>query len=75
MLEFRLKALKVFEAKKMPTWGADLSKIDFNELTYYLEPTEKTEKRWQDVPKDIKNNFDRLGIPEAEKKYLAGVKS
>ncbi|AKM78832.1 MAG: Iron-regulated ABC transporter membrane component SufB [Candidatus Beckwithbacteria bacterium GW2011_GWB1_47_15] len=75
MLEFRLKALKVFEAKKMPTWGADLSKIDFNELTYYLEPTEKTEKRWQDVPKDIKNTFDRLGIPEAEKKYLAGVKS
>ena len=59
--------------KPMPTWGADLSTIDFQNIFYYAKATEKTEKSWDDVPEDVKNTFDKLGIPEAEKKFLAGV--
>ncbi|MCX6815260.1 MAG: Fe-S cluster assembly protein SufB [Candidatus Aenigmarchaeota archaeon] len=73
LLDFRLKALKIFNSKKMPEWGSDLSGIDFNKITYYLKPSDRTEKRWEDVPEDIKKTFDRLGIPEAEKKFLSGV--
>ena len=57
----------------MPNWGADLSGIDFDNLYYYISPTEKKSRRWEDVPADIKDTYDKIGIPEAEKKYLAGV--
>ena len=73
MREFRHKALDIFFAKPMPTWGADLSGIDFDEITYYLKPSAGTESNWDNVPEDIKRTFDRLGIPEAERKFLAGV--
>ncbi len=74
MRKFRHEALDIFFAKPMPTWGADLSGIDFDEITYYLRPMEGgTGKSWDDVPEDIKRTFDRLGIPEAERKFLAGV--
>lgn len=75
MLKNRLNAYKVFESKKMPKWGGNLKYIDFNNIHYYLKPTPKEQKKWEDVPEDIKNTFDRLGIPEAEKEYLAGVKT
>jgi Fe-S cluster assembly protein SufB len=73
MTKFRLRSLQVFEKKEMPTWGADLSKIDFQNIYYYLKSTEKQGKTWDDVPSDIKNTFDRLGVPQAERKFLAGV--
>jgi Fe-S cluster assembly protein SufB len=73
MRQFRHEALDIFFAKSMPTWGADLSGIDFDDIYYYLRPTENQGKSWDDVPEDIKATFDRLGIPEAERKFLAGV--
>src|SRR3989344_4863258 len=73
MLDYRLKSLKAFEARPMPTWGADLSAINFDNITYYLRATDKAGNKWEDVPQDIKNTFDRLGIPEAEQKFLGGV--
>ncbi len=73
MLDFRLKALKVFEEKPLPTWGGELSEINFDEITYYIRPSDRVEDSWDDVPTNIKNTFDRLGIPQAEKKFLAGV--
>ena len=73
MRRFRHDALEIFLAKPMPTWGADLSTIDFDDIFYYLRPAEKQGKSWDDVPEDIKRTFDRLGIPEAERKFLAGV--
>ncbi|MBX9696008.1 MAG: Fe-S cluster assembly protein SufB [Cyanobacteria bacterium] len=75
MLDFRLRALSIFEKKPMPTWGNTkaLHDIDFDNIYYYIKPSEKGEKNWDDVPADIKNTFDRLGIPEAERKFLAGV--
>ena len=73
MTKFRLRALQTFEKKEMPTWGADLSVIDFQNIYYYLKSTEKQGKTWDDVPADIKNTFDRLGVPQAERKFLAGV--
>jgi Fe-S cluster assembly protein SufB len=72
MLDFRLKALEIFNKKPMPTWGGDIQ-LDFDEITYYTRPSEKTEGSWDDVPSEIKNTFDKLGIPEAERKFLAGV--
>ncbi len=75
MLDFRLKAYKTFTEKPMHKWGPDLSAIDFNNIYYYLKPMENQEKTWEDVPTDIKNTFDRLGIPEAEKLHLSGVKA
>lgn len=75
MREFRLKALTIFQRKRLPTWGGDLSGIDFENIRYYLRPTDRQARRWEDVPEDIKDTFERLGIPEAERKYLAGVKS
>ena len=66
MLEFRLKALGLFEKKPMPRWGADLSGIDFDNIKYFVRSTEKQAATWDDLPADIKNTYDKLGIPEAE---------
>ena len=74
MLNFRLEALKIFESKPMPKWGGDIN-IDFQDIYYYLKPTNEQGRTWEDVPQEIKYTFDKLGIPEAEKKYLAGVKA
>ncbi|HRI57088.1 MAG TPA: Fe-S cluster assembly protein SufB [Anaerolineae bacterium] len=73
MREFRHRSLDIFLSKPMPTWGADLSDIDFDDIYYYIKPTEKQGKSWDDIPASIKDTFDRLGIPEAERKFLAGV--
>lgn len=73
MLDFRLKALDIFFKKPMPMWGGDLSELDFDEIRYYVKPSEKQGKTWDEVPEEIKNTFDKLGIPEAEQKFLAGV--
>ncbi len=73
MLNYRLRAFKKFNEMPMPTWGPDLSTVDFDNTIYYVKPTEKVEKSWDDVPEDIKETFDKLGIPEAEAKYLSGV--
>ncbi|KGP72528.1 Fe-S cluster assembly protein SufB [Pontibacillus yanchengensis] len=73
MLDFRLKALKQFFKMPMPQWGGDLNELDFDEITYYVKPSEHTERSWDEVPEEIKQTFDKLGIPEAEQKYLAGV--
>lgn len=73
MLDFRLKSLEIFYSKPMPQWGGDLSGLDFDEITYYVKPSEATQKSWDEVPEEIKATFDKLGIPEAEQKYLAGV--
>ena len=73
MLDFRLEALDQFNRKPMPTWGADLSRIDFDNIYYYIRPQDRQARSWDDVPDDIKATFDKLGIPEAERKFLAGV--
>ena len=73
MFQRRLKALKHYRARPMPTWGADLSEIDFEDIYYYLKASDKSEKSWNDVPDYVKRTFDKLGIPQAEQKYLAGV--
>jgi len=74
MLDLRLKGLRLFQRKPMPVWGADLSGIDFDNIKYFVRSTEKQAASWDDLPADIKNTYDRLGIPEAEKQRLiAGV--
>jgi FeS assembly protein SufB len=74
MRDLRLKSLKQFEARPMPNWGSDLSGIDFNDIYYFIRSTEKQANTWEDLPEEIKNTYDRLGIPEAEKQRLvAGV--
>src|ERR1700740_2167568 len=74
MLAMRLKGLKLFEKKPMPTWGSDLSGIDFENIKYFVRSTEKQAASWDELPADIKNTYDKLGIPEAEKQRLiAGV--
>ena len=74
MLERRLRGLKLFERKPMPEWGADLSTIDFDNIKYFVRSTERQAQTWEDLPEDIKNTYDRLGIPDAEKQRLvAGV--
>jgi Fe-S cluster assembly protein SufB len=73
MRKFRLKSLEYFFARPLPTWGGDLTEIDFDNIFYYIQPTEKQATSWEDLPADIKNTWDRLGIPEAERKFLAGV--
>jgi Fe-S cluster assembly protein SufB len=73
MRKFRLKSLEYFMARPLPTWGGDVTGIDFDNIFYYIRPTEKQAKSWEDLPSDIKDTWDKLGIPEAEKKYLAGV--
>ena len=73
MLQKRLAALKVFFSKPMPKWGANLSEVNFDNITYFARPTDKKSDSWDDVPDKIKSTFDKLGIPQAEKKFLAGV--
>ena len=73
MTEIRLAAYEVFLQKPMPTFGGDLSGIDFDDIFYYVRATDHTERDWDEVPSEIKDTFDRLGIPEAEQKYLQGV--
>src|SRR5512139_4048026 len=73
MLDFRLKALEHFQKRPMPNWGPDLSGLELDKIFYYVKPTEKSEKSWDDVPDDIKRTFDKLGVPEAERKFLAGL--
>jgi len=73
MLKYRLKALEHFEKRPTPTWGPDLSTLDLDEIYYYVKPTVQEESSWDDIPDSIKNTFDKLGIPEAEQKFLAGV--
>ncbi len=74
MLDFRLKSLAEFEGRPMPNWGSEvLQTIDFDNIFYYIKPTDGQAETWEDLPKEIKDTYDRLGIPEAEKKYLAGV--
>ncbi len=74
MLELRLKSLEIFQSKTLPTWGPDLSALDLASIYYYAKPEGTTDaKSWDDVPESIKNTFERLGIPEAERKVLAGV--
>ncbi|HMR00814.1 MAG TPA: Fe-S cluster assembly protein SufB [Candidatus Gracilibacteria bacterium] len=72
MLEFRLKALQIFNEKPMPQWGADLNGIDFDNIHYYVKPSDRPVRDWDDVPDEIKDTFERLGVPEAERKFLAG---
>ncbi len=74
MRDFRLESLEIFESRPMPKWGGAID-IDFQDIYYYLKPTDHQGKTWDDVPAEIKETFDKLGIPEAEKKYLAGVKA
>jgi Fe-S cluster assembly protein SufB len=73
MLEKRLEAYRIFCEKPMPTWGANLSDLDFEEMTYFLRAGDRPERNWDDVPEHIKTTFERIGVPEAERKYLAGV--
>ncbi|HZZ63923.1 MAG TPA: Fe-S cluster assembly protein SufB, partial [Candidatus Baltobacteraceae bacterium] len=75
MRDFRLKSFDIFASKPMPTWGDTqlLSEIDFSNIHYFVKSTDRAERSWDDVPDDIKRTFDRLGIPEAERKFLAGV--
>ena len=73
MRAYRLHSLGVFEKKPMPMWGGNVAQIDFDDIYYYMKPMENQGKTWDDVSPEIKRTFDRLGIPEAEKKYLAGV--
>src|SRR6187431_1059876 len=73
MREFRLRAYEVFLSKPMPNWGGDLSHIDFQNIYYYAKASDKQSKNWEDVPESVRNTFEKLGIPEAERKFLAGV--
>ena len=73
MLDFRLTAFKFFLKRPVPGWGGDLSGVDFDDITYYLKPIKDRAKAWEELPKEIKDTYDKLGIPEAEKKFLSGV--
>src|SRR4051794_10391705 len=73
MREFRLKALEHFQQRPTPKWGGNLGQIDFDDIHYFVRASEKNSRNWDEVPEDIKNTFDRLGIPEAERKFLSGV--
>ena len=75
MTDFRLEALDIFNEKPLPTWGGDLTKIDFQDIYYYMKASEQQETSWDEVPDDIRKTYDRLGIPEAEQKFLSGVKA
>ena len=75
MLEFRLKSFEIYNRKPIPTWGADLSKINFDEIFYYAKPEGGVEKNWENVPAEMKETFERLGVPQAEREFLSGVKA
>src|SRR3989344_9489644 len=72
MLYFRLSAYKIFKEKHTPTWGGDLSKINYDKITYFARATDRQMNKWEDLPDEIKTTYDRIGVPDAEKKYLAG---
>ena len=72
MLEYRLAAYEVFLKKPMPSWGADLSAINFDDIHFYIQPQDRPQTSWDDVPAEIKETFDKIGVPEAEKRFLAG---
>ena len=74
MRDFRLKSLEIFESKPMPSWGGDIG-INFQDIYYYLKPTNEQGRSWDDVPEEIKETFEKLGIPQAEREYLSGVKA
>ena len=73
MLEFRLNSYRKFMEMDIQTWGPDVTNIDFDDYTYYIKPSDKKEKSWDEVPETIKDTFNKLGIPEAEQKFLSGV--
>ena len=73
MRQFRLRSLEEFTKKSMPNWGADLSALRFEDMYYYAKPSESKFRSWEDVPESIKETYERIGIPEAERKFLAGV--
>ena len=73
MMKFRLHAYRAFVKRPIPQWGANLNDLDLDDIHYYIKPTEQQERSWDDVPEDIRNTFERLGIPQAERKFLAGV--
>ena len=73
MLDFRLRAYKIFQRKPMPNWGGDMSQIYFDDIYYYIKPTEGQVDAWEELPDSVKDTYEKLGIPEAERKYLAGV--
>ncbi len=73
MTDLRLKAYDEFLKKPLPSWGADLSNINFDDIYYYIKPVDKQKKSWQDLPKEIKDTYDKIGVPQAEKDFLAGV--
>ena len=73
MRDYRVKSLKQFEKRPMPHWGGDMSEIYFDDIYYYIKPSEAVVDEWEDVPESIKDTYEKLGIPEAERKYLAGV--
>jgi Fe-S cluster assembly protein SufB len=75
MRDFRHKSLDIFFSRPTPNWGGDLDQIDFQNIYYYMKASDRQEKNWDDVPEDIRKTYDRIGIPEAEKKYLSGVKA
>ncbi len=75
MTDFRIEAFHIFESKPMPTWGGDLSHLDFQDIYYFMRASERQGRSWDEVPEDIRKTYDKLGIPAAEKKYLAGVKA
>ncbi len=73
MTEYRLKAFEIFKQKPLPKWGVDISKLNFDDILYYIQPQDSKKTRWEDVPKAIKYTFEKIGIPSAEKKFLSGV--
>ena len=73
MLDFRLRSYKIFQSKPMPNWGGDTSGINFDDIYYYIKPTEGQVDAWEELPDSGKETYEKLGIPEAERKYLAGV--
>ena len=73
MRQFRLRSYDIFMSKPVPNWGGDLSKIDFQNIYYYTKASEKQGKSWDDIPESIRNTFEKLGIPEAERKFSGGV--
>ena len=73
MRRYRLEALNIFYSKPTPLWGGDLSKLNFNDIYYYIKPINKKTNRWSDLPEEIRDTYDKIGIPEAEKKFLGGI--
>ena len=73
MLDFRLRSYEIFKRKPMPNWGGDTSQIHFDDIYYYIKPTEGQVDAWEELPDSVKDTYEKLGIPEAERKYLAGV--